>query len=175
MSMAQFKRHENGWQWVERARRGRSGAVGGRGRPRIEGAKTRRPEYKIWCGMISRCRSTKCVYHGGRGIRVCDRWSKFENFDADMGPRPSPNHSLDRIDPNGHYSPENCRWATPKQQASNKRGARRFWFKGKSRTVRELSEAIGVTPWTIYIWISGLSQSDAESEILRRATIRSAA
>lgn len=80
--------------------------------------------YKSWCGMKERCLNPNkqdwCDY-GGRGIKVCDRWlNSFENFLLDMG-EPPEKHSLDRIDCNGNYTPENCRWASAKTQSCNRR------------------------------------------------------
>ena len=91
----------------------------------ITHGKTYSPEYAIWCHMKSRCGNSNhkdYKYYGGRGIKVCKRWlDSFENFFADMELRPSPKHSIDRINNNGNYKPSNCRWVTMDIQARNRR------------------------------------------------------
>lgn len=94
-------------------------------RTRESHGKYRSPEYKIWTAMKQRCGNRKCSEYrsyGGRGIAVCDRWSdSFSAFIADMGERPGPEYQIDRIDNDGNYEPENCRWATPAQNSQNQR------------------------------------------------------
>jgi hypothetical protein len=89
------------------------------------------PEYNSWVGMKGRClneHGPDFRLYGGRGIAVCERWrDSFEAFYTDMGPRPSPMHSIDRFPNNdGHYEPGNCRWATPREQRLNQRPPSHF-------------------------------------------------
>lgn len=106
----------------------------------------------IWKDMIRRCtderRKRYCSY-GGRGIRICERWMKFENFLEDMGERPK-GLTLDRIDNNGDYCKENCRWATYKEQANNTRNNRIICFKGEKKNISQWGEHIGIRPCTLH-------------------------
>lgn len=103
--------------------------------------------YSIWAGMMDRCEwgnhPTCYARYGARGIRVCQQWHAFEQFFADMG-HPPRGTSLDRIDNDGPYSPENCRWATRREQALNTSRTRRVVVDGRETTVFELCERIGV-------------------------------
>ena len=118
----------------------------------LEDRSKRPPEYRAWGDMRSRCfgRSEDSKYYGARGITVCEEWSSFPQFYADMGPRPSPQHSLDRIDVNGSYCPENCRWATRVQQMRNVRNNIRFTFYGREKLLVEWAEISQVNPKVIY-------------------------
>jgi len=96
--------------------------IHGEARSRITN-KNRTTEYERWHSMRKRCFDPNChayKHYGGRGITICDRWLQFENFLADMGRCP-PGLSLDRIDNDGNYEPNNCRWATRSEQQRNKR------------------------------------------------------
>lgn len=101
------------------------------------------PEYYAWQAMKQRClRDSMPEYYnyGGRGITVCDRWLKFENFLEDMGSRPSKDYSLDRINNDGSYEPGNCRWATRSQQLANRRVTARLTYQGIIKTTKEWAE-----------------------------------
>ncbi len=99
--------------------------------------------------MLQRCTNpSKKSYagYGGRGIKVCERWlDSFDAFLADMGPRTSPGHSLDRIDNDGPYSPENCRWATRKEQCRNRRSNRLVIYDGTEMPLVEAAERAGLS------------------------------
>jgi hypothetical protein len=110
------------------------------------------PEYEAWCNMRGRCfdpKNSAYKRYGGRGIMVCKRWLKFENFIADMGLRPSPKHSLDREDNDGNYTPKNCRWATKKQQNDNTSQNRWLTLHGVTRTISDWSKHTGIRRLTI--------------------------
>lgn len=113
------------------------------------------PEYRIWQAMHTRCRNPRrrdAARYVGRGIAVCARWcgpNGFKNFFADVGPRPSPRHSLDRIDNDGGYAPDNCQWATPREQANNTRRNHKLTRYGVTLTLAQWAERVGLSPHAI--------------------------
>ncbi len=108
--------------------------------------------YRAWQNMKRRClKTTYKDYpdYGGRGIKVCDRWLKFENFYADMSERPE-GLTLDREDNDGDYTPENCKWATPKEQANNRRTNRLITFRGRVQTMAQWADELMLSQATLY-------------------------
>jgi len=103
--------------------------------------------YRPWVSMRRRClnpRTKSFKYYGGRGITICGRWQSFRNFLADMGERPG-GMTLERINNNGNYEPDNCRWATANEQQRNKRSNRLLTFQGETKTLTEWSRQIGIS------------------------------
>lgn len=113
----------------------------------------RSSEFRAWQSMKKRCLNTRDQYYhvyGGRGIRVCDRWlESFENFLEDMGKKPSESHSLDRIDNDGNYCQENCRWATVEQQANNRQQTVSVTALGRTQSLQQWARETGLHPQTI--------------------------
>lgn len=112
----------------------------------------RRRTYQCWQDMKGRCYNVKAQQYknyGARGIKVCDRWlTSFENFVADMGYKPD-GLTLDRIDNDASYSPENCRWATKKEQRRNQRTCHFLEFEGRRLLLREWAEEKGINELTL--------------------------
>lgn len=95
--------------------------------------------YRTWDAMLQRCtnpKHRKWPDYGGRGIQVCESWKKYEDFFSDMGARPD-GMTIDRIDNDGDYTPENCRWATPTEQMNNRRNNRVFVINGERLTLSQ--------------------------------------
>lgn len=105
------------------------------------------PIYRTWCAMLQRCNNTNnpaYARYGGRGISVCQEWQDFEKFHADMGDCPE-GMSLDRIDNDGDYCRENCRWATYRQQSNNTRGNVLIEYQGKELSLAQWARELGVS------------------------------
>ncbi|WP_191082816.1 hypothetical protein [Roseococcus microcysteis] len=107
------------------------------------------PEYGAWLAAKKRCenpRNASFGTYGARGISMCADWARdFRAFLRDMGPRPCPAHSLDRIDPDGDYAPGNCRWALPEVQARNRRVTRWYLFEGEQLVLGQVASRLGIT------------------------------
>jgi hypothetical protein len=110
---------------------------------------SKKPEYSAWVNMLKRCTDSdhpSYRHYGGRGIEVHKDWWNFENFFADVGPRPSPQHSLDRFpNNNGNYEPGNCRWATQREQMNNTRAVHNLEYQGRKQSIAEWSRATGIS------------------------------
>lgn len=126
---------------------------------------TNTQEFRIWIGIKTRCMNKKdpgYKNYGGRGIKLARRWFKFENFIADMGPRPSTAHTIERKDNDAGYNASNCRWATFTEQANNRRSCVRIEFDGVTRTIADWARAVGFPPTTISMRLKrGWSVEDA--------------
>jgi hypothetical protein len=131
--------------------------------PKTHGMKKSRV-YSIWCGMKTRCSNPNRKdwdRYGGRGIKVCDEWQKFENFLADMG-HPKPDETIERINVNGNYEKGNCRWITKKAQNFNKRTNRFITLNGITKSLAEWCEELDLKYFTIHARLRrGLSPEEA--------------
>ncbi len=114
--------------------------------------------YDVWSKMRSRClnkNDKRFSDYGGRGIKICKRWDRFENFLKDMGDRPE-GRQIDRIDNDGNYEPSNCRWATRKENSSNKRNSVILKCGGIKKTMSEWSRILGIKhstlQWRVKTW-----------------------
>jgi hypothetical protein len=140
-------------------------------RKRVRTRKTS-PLYYCWKAMRDRCsKETHRDYprYGGRGITVDPSWvSSFQQFLADMGPKPTPQHSIDRINNDGNYEPSNCRWATPKEQSQNTCRTVNIEANGRVASISEWARILGKSPQTVRNWINKYGAKDA----IERATAK---
>lgn len=150
----------------------RSGRIKSCGCWRRKHGWSKTPEYNAWSEMKQRCLNPQnhaFQNYGGRGIGVCDRWiNSVENFIADMGPRPSSSHTLERRDVNGNYEPNNCYWATWAAQSNNKRVSLSFTHGGRTMTLKEWSNELGIGYTTLHYRLErGMSFEEAISTEVR--------
>jgi hypothetical protein len=142
------------------------------GRYQTTHGKTGTKIYNTYIGILSRCNkesSTSYPNYGGRGIKVCDRWlESFEAFYEDMGEPPTKLHSIDRIDVNGDYSPESCRWATAKEQSNNKRNHHKMTLDGRTQNMSQWAEELDIDPSGI---LSRLARGWSEEETLKTPSL----
>jgi|688.fasta_scaffold70585_5 hypothetical protein len=135
-------------------RKNSNGAHGESG-PKARGVRNKTtPEYRAWKSIKTRCynhRYKQYEGYGGRGVKVCERWfNSYEAFLADMGRRPSPKHSINRKQNDGHYCPENCEWADDRAQRRNKRSSVMIEINGESKNVSDWLIILGVPEGTYY-------------------------
>jgi len=124
--------------------------------PKTSTRKTDLKEYRVWEGIKQRCLNPKSAfykYYGGRGITVDQRWLSFDGFYADMGPRPNPTDTIERIDNDGPYAPWNCKWASRAEQGKNRREASdavKITYNGETKTMAEWSRHLNVPYQVLY-------------------------
>ncbi len=106
------------------------------------------PEYRVWANIKQRCLNPKhphFAYYGGRGVTICSRWiDSFDNFYEDMGARPTPKHTVERKETDGHYEPGNCEWATMAVQSANRRNVHKLEWQGRTWTLAALAREVGI-------------------------------
>jgi hypothetical protein len=110
------------------------------------------PDYNVWRKMRQRCNDPKYEYYphyGGKGVKVCARWDSFANFIADMGPRPTPKHTIDRINNDGNYDPANCRWATMAEQNRNRSLNVYLEINGERKIATDVAKEYGISTKTL--------------------------
>ncbi len=137
--------------------------------PRLKHGQARKnlntKEYRAWSEIKRRCNSPKCKayeHYGGRGIKLCERWKDFETFLSDIGEAPSRLHTIERVDNDKGYSPDNCIWATRKVQARNRRSSQKLTMDGMSLCVTEWAEKYSVSSGSMRYRLSrGMSLKDA--------------
>jgi len=111
------------------------------------------PEYSTWQQIRQRCNNPNCpayYLYGERGITIDPRWDDFAVFYADMGPKPISKHSIERIDNDGPYSPENCKWATKIEQANNTRSNHFLTFGDRTMTIAQWAREVGINPRALF-------------------------
>lgn len=135
---------------------------------------TQHPLYGRYATMKNRCKNPKKTYYHGRGIKVCDRWlTSFWLFLEDMGEAPSEAHQIDRIDSNGDYTPENCRWVLPKQQQNNRSSNVILEYQGRSQTMQQWCDELGLSKALVRtrLFIYGLGVDDALTRPVRQHVV----
>lgn len=111
------------------------------------------PEYTVWKQIKGRCNNIKSksyADYGGRGIKMCERWERFTVFLDDMGRRPTLQHTIERVNNDLGYAPDNCKWATRVEQNNNKRSNRRFTFEGETLTIAQWSRRVNIPYHSLY-------------------------
>ena len=129
--------------------------------------------YWVWHSMRNRCenpRKDNYPLYGGRGIVVCDEWRRSSRafIDWALCAGYEEGLQLDRVDNDGPYSPENCRWVTPRENGSNKRNNRRITLLGMSRTVAEWRDVLGISQFTLYWWVREYGERGCEKRVYKR-------